>query len=546
MSVLFIILFRRSVPKAAHQCQKQSAGAPAMQYGLAQASSDVVERLRTLADISQAPWRASTVYDGSEERVSSGRSSTQKLVKDSRVFDVVERDLLPLLRSQTSFVGLRLVRNHVDYVRSVPGNSFREHQDFELLAGRSVRSLILVLCFAAPDAGGALVLWPGKEGEAVVIYAPGSLVLFAARTPHAALPVIRGEKLLLKFDVVACEDLCSLRVLRAPSSALNRVRVTVGRSVLRHCDAFAAMLAFPKGEDSDTFWEAALSGEVDTDMVSKHELDILLDFYLARARAGAQVLEDLKLVLGRLCCAEASLSLHQLDAMQERGCALLTGENDAALFAGPRVFHLVFMACAHRKSSFSDEHVGIAPRERESSWSIGGGGGRAVFRASSFSPHRALPLFGNDQEGGIASSVIDREVCYLEGLESEDTGSCCGRQSAEHATALVTRKRALLEQALPAADFLTLSQLEVLAPFAAAALQTAEPANQMCASFREEEECNAGDTYTVLRYETTFIRHGYLLVDPRRLGCAADVSESERRQLPAPLSFAADLGEYEH
>lgn len=515
----------------------------AMEYCFAVAPSDVLTELRNLSEETDIAWRASTVYDGVAERESHKRRSVQKTLKDERIFALADAALLPLLSKQMSFAGLRLVRNHVDCIKSVPGDEFEAHRDFELLAGAGTRSLALLVCLQPPFEGGELVLGPGTDEETKITYSAGTIVLFACRTTHAALPVTSGEKLLLKFDVLASEDLCVLRVATAAPADRRRIRVTLGQSVLRQCDALMAKLDFIDLSSSGADRGDALAQlETNTDLVNAEEIRLLLDFYLHRSLLPEVTLPIFRALLDRLCCPEASLSDGQLMALQENGCTLLREIDDIQLFAGRNVFRLVFAASANRTSSFSPRSSARSedetlPFETESSWSIGEGGGQVVVFSSSRWRPPEVHEADDDEARTAFALVLDHEVKRLEGQAYASDQDYLTEQEEEADDNVETRRpisRAAFQagKAPPLSlredyEFLTPQRLQLCSATARAALRAAEPAQQISSQFREEEECNDGGTYTTVRYETTIFRRGYLLVDPTRLEiCSSETISS--------------------
>lgn len=522
-----------------------------MEYGASTMSEEALASLTQLLahEADGTPWRDSTTYDGVVERVSAQRSSQQKTLKDPRLFDVVDRELLPLLDGQTSFKGLRLVRNHTDYIRSVEGDGFKAHHDFELLAGPGVRSLVLLVCLQAPSAGGQLVLWPDTCDAKTIPYACGKIVLFACRTPHAACPVSSGEKRLLKFDVVASEDLWSLRVAAMTPGAGERVRLTLGKSILHQCDALMAKLDFAGrcGAMEDDDATATACSSTDTDLLNAEEVTLLLDFYLHRRPMPQEQLPDLYAVLDRLCCPEAHLSRTQLLGLHETGCALLTPQEQGGivkLFAGRRIFRLVFVAAASRTSSFvmasqTREPAEDSPSECESAWCIGEAGAGSVF----FSPSRGNRIFEVAKKESLDVDlrddairfafelVLEHEIARLEGsclrkprmgLESpEDRRELVGTATEPELDTAAARTEgdAKIAGLCVGEDYKFLSTQELIMCSVAVrrALRTAEPAKHLFSSFEEEDECNDGVTYSTVRYETTILRRGWLLVDTKRL-----------------------------
>ena len=231
----------------------------------------------------------------------------------------------------------------------------------------------------------------------------------------------------------------------------------------------------------------------------------MLDFYLNRSRIARGDMVVLKQILGRLCCPEACLSFAQVLALQDSGCAPLTPENEVHLFVGRPIFCVVFLACAHR-SRRSNRNSGRDPYESLESWCISAGGACALFLERPSARVEVLELSGRNCEQEACSVVLENELSYLEGARVEGIGSFSSfvKSNEENFPARLPKVKEATT---------TISQLEDLAPAAIAALQKTEPARQIHSEYSEEEECNDGDSYRIVNYETSIFRCGYILVD---------------------------------
>jgi len=438
---------------------------------------------REIAAQDPVPLRASTVFDGNAERLSTRRSSQQKSLRCADVYRLGERVLQRMC--PVAVPSLRLMRTPVDYVVSRAGDHFDAHSDFEMLAGSHGEcSLVLLLCLQAPIEGGELVLHAGEAEETVLEYCEGGAVLFPCRLRHAGRPVVHGEKALLKFDVVATERLW---VLSLPAAA-SRGEVLLGQRVLRCMDALEAQVRFEGLEERGA-----------TDLLDVEEMELLSSFFQGRD-VDRQNLGLLREALSRLSCPESRLE-ERLSGLIEGDCVVVVPEDiEAEAFLGrPSAFRLLFVACSHRESAW---RFGPPSSAHLQAWCATDFSGRVLLRRHPWDTPTSLE---------VAPSRAVRETCRLVweaallALEADNCDEESFRNFVEKGDSSA-ECAAALEPAPPALDLAT------DAAHAVTALLGRQPTSHLSAEVSDVEECNDGDAFRTVRYETTFLRRGYVLM----------------------------------
>jgi hypothetical protein len=464
-------------------------------------------RLRGLVEHLSASFRPSTVYDGESEVASGRRVSRQATARDPWVFDLAENALLGF---PGAFPGaVRVLRGHFDVLCYTPGGKFESHRDFEAIGGGGAATLTALLAIVAPLDGGELRLWGGAEGEGDSVtlpYESNSLCLFPARLYHAALPVRRGVKYVLKFDVVALDPLLwlSAGVGGGPSTFLP-ARLTADVGFLRARADFAARA----GGDGQ--------GEADPDL-SAGQLSLLARFYTRSHPISPEEYPELREVLEFLSCGAGAFSEEMFTSYLEEGFALVPPLLDVA-----RVAELspVFFACSY----WEGRAGGCAPREwmalDVSSGSAGGGSigperWGCVRRLGSGGP--AAPARGGTPGAfWVMDALISHEVRQYEAWARDVTstrsegppvvdrfGPDAGWPAPAGAAVVWGAPRARpAPRALP-----TPATAEKIA----AALAALDAAAQVTQHYSYEEECNDGDTYRERAYETIRLRGAFVVL----------------------------------
>jgi hypothetical protein len=455
----------------------------------------LLRRMGQVAERAEADLRPSTVHDGSIVRLSERRKSMQATLRDEGLFDDA-RALLPLMGHGLQDI-LHLLPTHADYIVSGAGDRFDAHRDFELVAGEGLLALAFIVCLEAPEEGGEILLAPWTEQSATIAYEAGLLILFPCRMEHAALPVRLGQKRILKFDVLAQEGLQWLE-LPATGLASGRTRTAVAPSLLRALDVFPALLSF----------EGAACGEtLRTDLLEPCELSAVAQFFEGRQQVEGR-LQYLPELLDRLCCPEGRLGLGDLDCLSQGYCVVLDPTMPASTFLGRSVPRLVFAACAHR--------VTWAGREQLRSLALTDMTGEAVFARTTGDTGAARWALkpGLDMQE-VYQAVLDDVVLFRAGEGAEFCSETSQGERAEGAGNLHAASPSACEGAgeaeeLPRSRLPRLDLAALVDPCVGALLAT-QPQDRFVSRIRETEECNDGDTYTTMSYETTVIRRGFLL-----------------------------------
>lgn len=447
--------------------------------------------------------RPSTVYDGSVVRLSERRKSMQATLRDEALFDDAH-SLLSLMGHGLQAL-LHLLRTHADYIVSGDGDKFDAHRDFELVAGEGLRALAFIVCLEAPEEGGELVFSPESGSSATVPYEEGLLLLFPCNLTHAALPVRKGRKRILKFDVLSQAPLEWLVLPTATDVAGralsgHRTHTAISSSLLHALDVFPAMQSFE---------ETPVGHPISTNMLEPDELVTVMQFFEG-AGVDDSRLPRLPELLDRLCCPEAGLTPEDLHSLAHGRCVVLPPHLSPLTFLGRAVPRLVFVACAHRLSSPAhgsrgEELIAFALTDMTGQAAVTGVQGRA---------DRWELTSGLDMQE-VYQAVLDAVAFSLEweGAEpcaaSPEKGPDDVEGGGEARSEQTSRDLGKAEEC--ARVPLEPLELPVLGDPCVDALLATQPHERFVSKIREVEECNDGDTYTTVRYETTVVRRGFVL-----------------------------------
>jgi len=217
--------------------------------------------------------------------------------RDEAVFDWLERRVLPLLPG-----GAELLRTHYDLLRYRPGGFFAPHVDFSPLGAERVQVCQALLCLSeAPCGGGETAYFQdGARRASAASKTPGGLLVLAAGVRHEGCLVTSGEKLVLKFDVLArvpgeVDCRCTDGELRCRRATLLRSSYLAGLLRFRGERRLAVDLSVRELADVCAHLEARGSARG-----SARELHARLR-YMAEADATALTAEEFELLGSHTC-----------------------------------------------------------------------------------------------------------------------------------------------------------------------------------------------------------------------------------------------------
>jgi 2OG-Fe(II) oxygenase superfamily len=126
------------------------------------------------------------------------------------VFAAVRATLLPLLR-EVKPGSWTVLSNHYDLLRYGEGDFFRKHVDFTPTLTAYSTHFVVLLCLRGRCAGGETRVWLSEE-ESVLSTATvtkGDFLVFRGDLPHEGEPVLGGQKVVARFDLLFSPSLSS-------------------------------------------------------------------------------------------------------------------------------------------------------------------------------------------------------------------------------------------------------------------------------------------------------------------------------------------------
>lgn len=296
---------------------------------------DIEETVRTLlrqAREHDASLEPSRVHRRGADVVDlSRRRSFSRSGRCPEVLQFLRSTLLPQI--QSSYEGsLELYTGHYDVIAYPTGGFFARHVDYVSSFGPGLRCWHTLVCLAAPGCeGGQTLLDLGQEEGAPphassFTVTPGGLLSILAGTPHEGTPVLRGKKVLLKFEVFEfSEEEERGPELEAAAGARDIVRCVCSdgavdaplRLLLKQA-FFQKLVSFDRGCD----------GSMQLRGFRTRELQDLLEYQKASGGApGEDGVEGLQRVFEFICAPERLLLEKELLELSTGG---VTGTRERA------------------------------------------------------------------------------------------------------------------------------------------------------------------------------------------------------------------------
>jgi hypothetical protein len=403
---------------------------------------------------------------------------------------------------------VRILRTQADYIVSEEGGKFDAHRDFELLAGEGLKALVLVICLEAPIRGGELVLSPGSDEAVIVPYERGMLLLFPCAVEHSASPVLRGRKRILKFDVLTHDP---LRWLDLPCSPQGRVKTASVALLASSLSALGALIDF-HGIREET---------VKTDLLSRGELWLAAQLFLGKPVADAGDVETLKEVLERLSCPESVLPPDILFSLCGGASVALPSVLSPSPFLERPFARLAFAASSHRRRKPEVEDVvyfAVADCSRRSAIFFGEGALDSWELPSSLEVNSVYLAVLEATVSYLEAAGVDRIQASPRGEQTFPVPFWSAESHGEWAQTTVPQVRALIGEESVEGDLVALGRA------CCVALRREKPYTVLTGEIDEYLECNDGDSYSALRYETVVLRGGFVLCPPGSEEAAAPLS----------------------
>ena len=168
---------------------------------------DRLEELMGMLGVDDKTYKESHVYNRvSKKNVTDRhlRSSEKIEYRDEKLFDWVDTHIVGRLAQPDMDHRFLLVRNDVEVVRYNEGDFFGKHQDYVNFESAEFKNYTLLLCLSPCDEGGETVLdlGAGSVTTTTTSQNPGGVLLFRKETVHEGLPVKRGQKMILKANLM--------------------------------------------------------------------------------------------------------------------------------------------------------------------------------------------------------------------------------------------------------------------------------------------------------------------------------------------------------
>ncbi|AYV84732.1 MAG: prolyl 4-hydroxylase alpha subunit [Hyperionvirus sp.] len=153
-------------------------------------------------------YKTSHVYNRitKENVVDKHLRSSQKIeYRDQTIFDTLEKLFIAKLNKYAHQMKFILIRNDVEVVKYKEGDFFRAHQDYINFDSNQFKNYTFLFCLRRCEEGGETVLHIDKDEPTkldTVCKHPGGLLLFKKDTIHEGLTVTKGEKVILKGNLI--------------------------------------------------------------------------------------------------------------------------------------------------------------------------------------------------------------------------------------------------------------------------------------------------------------------------------------------------------
>ena len=189
---------------------------PAFIYNKEFLSKEQTDQLIEKLDLEQQISKESHVFNPVDRAnvVNKHMRSSRKIeYRDEQLFDWVEQNIVDKLNRDCSDYQFSLIRNDLEVVKYGPGDFFKAHQDYVNFHSNVFTNLTFIMCLEPCEEGGETVLHgipenyqlPASEDKKVfegTARNPGGILVLQKETIHEGLAVIKGNKTILKGNLV--------------------------------------------------------------------------------------------------------------------------------------------------------------------------------------------------------------------------------------------------------------------------------------------------------------------------------------------------------
>lgn len=159
-----------------------------------------------ITKLEDLPYTDAQIYSGSAKgEILSGNRICEKLTSNSKIIlEFLNKHVLPKIKKDNASFYLNIENNHFDILRYKAGGKFKPHTDFVPNKSRISKMYACLICLKGTVAGGQTKIWLNEKKPVISNFSctNNSMVAFQSELLHEGMTVTKGEKIVLKFDII--------------------------------------------------------------------------------------------------------------------------------------------------------------------------------------------------------------------------------------------------------------------------------------------------------------------------------------------------------